>query len=61
MVDHGCFNCVISHVKVLYRLAGEERRNKERKNNSVFRLFQVGHLRIVSGHCLCYCRLGQHV
>ena len=38
------------------RLAGEERRKK--MNNSEFQPFLVGHLRIISTHYYCCCRLG---
>ena len=36
----------------------EEEKEKEKKKNSVFRPFQVGHLRIASGHSFI---LGQHI
>ena len=56
MID-SCFICVTSCVTALGWLKKERR--KKKTNNSEFRPFQVGHLRIISENSKCYCILEQ--
>ena len=46
----GCFNCVTSRVKVLGWLEKKKKEEEEKRKKINNSGFQVGHLRIVSGH-----------